>query len=87
MAVPLSLLTFAKEIFPPPQSRQTQAIRFTAGKVLRGKFEETTANLETPDQILPQLGLEKLRELVTLCTRRQVAEASGNLDDERERDG
>ena len=35
--------------------------------------------------VLPPLGLEKLRQLVALRAGRQVAQASGNLDDGRER--
>ena len=82
----LSPLTFAKKIFPPPQSRQTEALRFTAGEVLRGKFDEATADLESRDQILPHLGLEKLRQCVTASAERQVAQATGDDDDEHERD-
>ena len=86
LVVRLSLLTFAKKIFPPPQSRQTQALRFTAGEVLRGMFDEATADLESRDQILPHLGLEMLREIVTANAERHVAQATEDDDDEHERD-
>jgi hypothetical protein len=38
LAAPVLLLTLVKKIYPPPQSRLSQALRFTAGQLLRNKF-------------------------------------------------
>ena len=80
------LLTFVKTIYPPPKSRQTQALRFTAGDVLRNRFdEEKFASFENRDDILPPLRLEPLRELVDAMAKRQFVQDTGDYDDEAER--
>lgn len=86
LAVPLSILTFVQNIFPPPQSRRRQAIRFTAGEVLSDRFEdEKTSDILTPDHILPPFGLDSLRQLVDRGVKRQAAQASGNFHEGQER--
>ena len=40
MAAPLSLLRFVQKIYPAPLSRHTQAVRFTAGELLRDRYDD-----------------------------------------------
>ena len=73
------------KFYPPPKSRHTQALRFTAGDLLRCCFEdEKSADIETPDYLLPPFHLEPLRILIEANTARVVAMATGKYDDQRE---
>jgi len=74
-------------VYPPPQSRETQAVRFTIRELLRNRFEyEKPDDIQNRDHILPPLRLEPLRELVDEAAERLVARASGDYNDDAERE-
>ena len=86
LPLPLSLLIFAKKVYPAPQSRQTQAIRFTASELLRNKFEDERTGDMQPGDELPPFYLKPLRELVAANSERDLAFNTLNRGDQAELD-
>ena len=86
LLLPLSLLIFAKKVYPASQSRQTQDIRFTASELLRNKFEDEKTGDMQPGDELPPFYLEPLRELVAANSERDLAFNTLNRGDQAELD-